>query len=410
MPRRIYSGAGYLRFVLKRFRQDRCLQAAGSLTFTTLLALVPLLTVVLAVLAAFPLFAEFAAEMRAFIWNNLMPQTAGKVISVYLKQFTEHAGRLTTVGGGVLVVTALMLMLTIDRAFNAIWRVTRQRPLINRLLIYWAMLTVGPLLIGASLSLTSWIISVSHSFTRDTPELGVFLLNLAPVALTALAFTLLFIIVPFRYVPVWHALAGAVVSAVAFEFMKRGFAFYVTHLATYKLVYGTFASIPIFLLWIYLSWLVLLLGAVVAASLANWRGGVTLEERALGYRFYDALQVLRALHQSLKTGEVVSLPKLRMQLHLGIEDIEEVLQRLSAASWVRKAAGEGWVLARDAAQLTVADVYRLFVFDPQHAHPKTADSGFPDTLLQNVLVEGEMKTPLKTLFTEGENGSKRVVD
>lgn len=406
MPRRIYSGAGYLRFVWKRFKQDRCLQVAGSLTFTTLLALVPLLTVALAVLAAFPLFAEFSAALKAFIWNNLMPQAAGKVVSVYVQQFTEHAARLTAVGGGFLVVTALMLMLTIDRAFNAIWRVTRPRPLINRLLIYWAVLTVGPLLIGASLSLTSWVISISHSFTRETPELNVLLLNLAPVALTALAFTLLFLIVPFRYVPIWHALAGAVVSAAAFEFMKRGFAFYVTHLASYKLVYGTFASIPIFLLWIYLSWLVLLLGAVVAASLANWRGGVTLEERAPGYQFYHALQILRALYQSLKTGEVVNLPRLRNRLRLGVDEIEDVLQRLSAANWVRKAAGEGWVLARDAEQLTVADVYRLFVFDPQHAHPETADSGFPDTVLQNVLVEGEMKTQLKTLFTESENASK----
>jgi len=408
MPRRIYSGAGYLRFVLKRFRQDRCLQVAGSLTFTTLLALVPLITVALTVLAAFPLFAEFSAELKTLIWNNLMPQAAGKVVSVYMKQFTEHAARLTAVGGGVLVVTALALMLTIDRAFNTIWRVTRPRPLINRMLIYWAMLTVGPLLIGASLSLTSWLVGVSHGFTRETPELEVLLLNLAPAALTALAFTLLFLIVPFRYVPIWHALAGAVVSAAAFEFMKRGFAFYVTHLASYKLVYGTFASIPIFLLWIYLSWLMVLLGAVVAASLANWRGEVTLEERAPGYQFYHALQILRALHQSLKTGEVVNVPRLRNRLHLGIEEIEDVLQRLSAANWVRKAAGEGWVLARDAELLAVADVYRLFVFDPQHAHPKTADSGFPDTVLQNVLEEGEMKTRLKTLFTEGENDSRPV--
>jgi membrane protein len=408
MPRRIYSGAGYLRFLLKRFRQDRCLQVAGSLTFTTLLALVPLITVALAVLAAFPVFSDFSAELRAFLWNNLVPEAAGKVISVYMKQFTEHAARLTAVSGGVLVATALMLMFTIDRAFNAIWRVTRPRPLINRLLIYWAMLTVGPLLIGASLSLTSWLIGVSHAFTRETPELQVLLLNLAPVALTALAFTMLFLIVPVRYVPFWHALAGAVVAAVAFEFMKRGFAFYVTHLAGYKLVYGTFASIPIFLLWIYLSWLVLLLGAAVAASLANYRGAVTLEERAPGYQFYHALQILRALHQSLNTGEVVNVPQLRNRLRLGIEEIEDVLQRLSAANWVRKAAGEGWVLARDAEHLAVADVYRLFVFDPQHAHPKMADSGFPDTLLQNVLEEGEMKTPLKTLFTEGENDSRPV--
>jgi len=408
MPRRVSSGEGYLRFVLKRFRQDRCLQVAGSLTFTTLLALVPLITVALAVFVAFPVFSEFSADLKAFIWDNLVPSAAGKVISIYLKQFTEYAARLTALGIVFLIVTALMLMLTIDRALNSIWRVTRPRPLINRLLIYWAVLTVGPILIGASLSMTSWLLSVSLGFTKEMPALGVFLIKLTPVLLSTIAYALLFLTVPYRYVPVSHALAGAIVAAVATEAMNRSFALYITHVPTYKLVYGTFASIPIFMLWVYLSWLVVLLGAVIAASLPNWRGEVDPQKRAPGYEFYHALQILRALHQSLKTGEVVNVPRLRKQLHLGIEEIEDVLQRLNAANWVRKAAGEGWVLARDAAQLTVADVYRLFVFDPQRGHPKTADSGFPDTVLQNVLVEGEMKTSLKTLFTEGEIGSKPV--
>ncbi|MGH8711216.1 MAG: YihY family inner membrane protein [Burkholderiales bacterium] len=395
-----------MRFVLKRFRQDRCLQVAGSLTFTTLLALVPLITVALAVFAAFPVFSEFSAELKTLIWDNLVPSAAGKVISVYLKQFTEHAARLTALGIIFLVVTALMLMLTIDRALNSIWRATRQRPLINSLLIYWAVLTVGPILIGASLSLTSWVLTFSLEFTKQLPALGVFLIKLSPVLLSTIAYALLFLTVPYRYVPVSHALAGAIVAAAATEAMNRGFALYITHVPTYKLVYGTFASIPIFMLWVYVSWLVVLLGAVIAASLANWRGEADPQKQAPGYQFYHALQILRSLYQSLKTGEVASLPRLRKQLRLGIEEIEDVLQRLNAASWVRKAAGEGWVLARDAEQLTVADVYRLFVFDPQHAQPKTADSGFPDTLLQNVLVEGEMKTPLRTLFTEGKNASK----
>ena len=409
MPRRIYSGASYLRFVLKRFRQDRCLQIAGSLTFTTLLALVPLITVSLAILATFPVFSEFSAELKAFIWNNLVPQTAGKVISVYLKQFTEHAARLTTVGIVFLGATALMLMLTIDRALNTIWHVTRLRPLVNRLLIYWAVLTVGPLLIGASLSLTSWLLSASLGLTRHMlPELGVLLLNVTPVLLSAIAFALLFVTVPYRYVPVSHAFAGAITSAVAFEFMKRGFALYIAHMPTYKLVYGTFASIPIFLLWIYLSWLVILLGAVIAAALTSWRGETTIQERVPGYQFYYALRVLQVLHHSLKTGEVTSLPKLHKQLLLGVEELEEVLQRLNSASWVRKAAGEGWVLGRDPETLTVGDVYRLFVFDPERAHP-ALDSGLPDAFLHNLFEQGEMKTPLKTFFSRNPNGQTSAV-
>ncbi|HMK14576.1 MAG TPA: YihY family inner membrane protein [Burkholderiales bacterium] len=408
MPRRIYSGAGYLRFVIKRFRQDRCLQVAGSLTFTTLLALVPLITVAFAVFAAFPVFSDFSAELRAFIWDNLVPSAAGKVISVYLKQFTEHAAQLTAIGIVFLAVTSLMLMFTIDRALNSIWRVTRPRPLINSLLIYWALLTVGPILIGASLSMTSWLITTSMGFTKQLPTLGLFLIKLAPVLLSTIAYALLYLTVPYRYVPVVHAMAGAIVAAVATEAMNRGFALYIAHVPTYKLVYGTFASIPIFMLWVYLSWLVLLLGAVIAASLPNWRGEMDLQKRAPGYQFYHALQILRALYQSLETGELMNMPRLRKQLHLGIEDIEEVLQRLSTIGWVRKAAGEGWVLARDAAQLTVADVYRLFVFDPQQAHFKPVDSSIPGAFLHSLFDKEEMKTSLKTLFTESENAGKIV--
>jgi membrane protein len=406
MPRRIYSGAGYLRFVIKRFRQDRCLQVAGSLTFTTLLSLVPLATVVLSIFAAFPVFSDFSAELKAFIWNNLMPQAAGKVVSVYMQQFTEHAARLTAFGIVFLALTALMLMLTIDRALNSIWRVTRHRPLVSSLLIYWAVLTVGPILIGASLSLTSWLITVSLGLAQQLPALGIYLIKLAPVVLYTIAYVLLYTTVPYRYVPLHHALAGAVVAAAATEAMNRGFALYVAHVPTYKLVYGTFASIPIFMLWIYLSWLVALLGAVIAASLPNWRGEMGAQERAPGYQFYHALQILQALFYSLETGELMNVPKLRKNLRLGIEDIEDVLQRLSAAGWVRKAAGEGWVMARDPALLTVADVYRLFVFDPQRAQLTMDQSRIPETLLLNLLEKEEMKTPLRTLFTEGELGAK----
>ncbi|MGH8751386.1 MAG: YihY family inner membrane protein [Burkholderiales bacterium] len=398
MPKRVYSGASYLRFIIKRFKQDRCLQVAGSLTFTTLLALVPLLAVVLTVVSKFPVFSEFSAEFRSFVWNNLVPQAAGKVVSVYMQQFTEHAGRLTAVGTLFVVATALMLMLTIDRAFNTIWRVTRQRPLINRLMIYWAVLTVGPLLIGMSLSLTSWLLTASLGLTKHMlPELGIFLLNLSPILLSTIAFMLLFVIVPYRYVPVSHAFTGAVASAAAFELMKRGFALYIAHVPTYKLVYGTFASIPIFLLWIYLSWLVILLGGVIAASLANWRGDGAAQPRAPGYQFYEALRILQALHQSLQTGEIVSLPKLRKQLHLGMDELEELLQRLNDARWVRKAAGEGWVLARDLESLTVGDIYRLFVFDPRAR--SAAEDNLAQALLPALFEEGEMKTPLKVLFS-----------
>src|SRR3989338_6939838 len=160
----------FMRFIVMRFHQDRCIQIAASLTFTTLLSLVPLLTIALTVFSAFPVFEDFSSQIKTYLINNLMPDMAGKIITQYMRQFTESAMRLTAVGVALLAVTAMLMMLTIDHAFNAIWRVSRPRPLLKRLVIYWAVLTLAPLLIGASLSLTSWLGGVSMGFSKNIPS------------------------------------------------------------------------------------------------------------------------------------------------------------------------------------------------------------------------------------------------
>src|SRR3989338_5218079 len=160
----------FMRFVALRFHQDRCMQIAASLTFTTLLSLVPLVTIALAVFSAFPVFEDFSSKIKVYLVSNLMPDMAGKIITQYMRQFTESAMRLTAVGIVFLAVTAMLMMLTIDHAFNTIWRVTRPRPLLKRLVIYWAVLTLAPLLIGASLSLTSWLGGVSMGFSKNIPS------------------------------------------------------------------------------------------------------------------------------------------------------------------------------------------------------------------------------------------------
>ena len=179
-------------------REDRLAQVSGSLTFTTLLALVPLLTVTLTVFSAFPVFAGFAGAIRNFILENLIPAASGRVITVYMQQFAENAGKLTTAGLAILGVAAVMMMLTIDRTFNTVWRVPKPRPLVSRLLIYWGALTVGPLLIGASLSLTSWIVTLSLELTRDIGWAGVVVLKMVPIMLTSAAFAFLYRTVPAR--------------------------------------------------------------------------------------------------------------------------------------------------------------------------------------------------------------------
>lgn len=380
-----------------RFRADRCTQVAGSLTFTTLLALVPLITVGVALLTAFPVFAGFSRQLENFIVTNLVPAAATKVITVYTQQFAVNAGRLTALGTALLAATALSLMLTIDRAFNLIWRVRRPRPLVQRLSIYWAVLSIGPLLLGASLSLTSWLMSVSTGFTRQIPAVGVVMLAVVPIGLTAIAFTLLYLNVPYRRVRPGDAVLGGVVAGIAFEVMKRAFAFYVARFPNYTLVYGAFASVPIFLLWIYLSWLVILFGAEIVAVLPQWRAGDWKRKRFAGRRFYDALEIMRAVCAAQARGEPVTLARLHRELRAGIDDVEAILEELEAGGILSRIRIDSWVMLHAAERVRVADIYRLFLFCPEAA--LSSDARLASLLGElDGCLAGRMQMSLKELF------------
>jgi membrane protein len=351
-----------IHFIAARFSQDRCTQTAASLTFTTLLSLVPMMTIALTMFSAFPVFENFSTQFKAYLLNNLMPETAGVVITEYMQQFTESAARLTTVGIGFLVLAALSMMMTIDRAFNVIWRVARPRPLVKRLVVYWAVLTLAPLLLGMSLSLTSWLIGFSMGYAKHIPHIGIGALKILPVVFAMLAFTLLFRIVPNRYVPRSHALIGALVAAVLFETMNRIFGYYVSHFNTYKLVYGAFASVPIFLMWIYLSWLTILLGAVIAASLSHWRTPVT-QQASASTQLLDALRVLKYMVEGFHQGKVSTFPQMSKSLRIGYDRLESILEKLASADIVRKAEGHGWLLMRDAKNIRASELMLLFVLE-----------------------------------------------
>ena len=351
-----------IRFIAGRFMQDRCSQIAASLTFTTLLSLVPLITIALTVFSAFPVFEDFSTQIKIYLLDNLMPETAGVVITQYMQQFTESAAHLTTVGIAFLAVTAMLMMLTIDEAFNVIWRVKRPRPLVKRLVVYWAVLTLAPLLVGASLSLTSWLVGLSMGYARHIPLFGVGVLKILPVLFATMAFTLLFRLVPNRHVPLAHALFGALAAAVAFESMNRMFGYYVSRFPTYKLVYGAFASIPIFLMWIYLSWLIILFGAVIAASLSHWRAPAAHHSPAAA-QLLNALRMLQIMCKCLEQGKVCTLQEFSRSLYLGYDVLENILDKLTSANMVHKAEGGGWILIRDASHIRVAELLRLFVFD-----------------------------------------------
>ncbi|MFM2396753.1 MAG: hypothetical protein RLZZ144_3 [Pseudomonadota bacterium] len=352
----------FLHFIALRFKQDCCGQLSASLTFTTLLSVVPLITIALTLFSAFPVFAEFSSHIKTFFLSNLMPETGGRMITRYMEQFAESAAKLTTVGIVFLATTAMLMMVTIDNAFNAIWRVRTQRNIVHRVLIYWTVLTLGPLLIGGSLTLTSWLIGLSVGYAKQLSEVSVVLLKVVPVILTSLAFSLLYRVVPNRYVSIRHAIIGGIVGATLFELMNRFFAFYIEHFPTYKLIYGAFASIPIFLMWIYLSWFTVLFGALITAALPHWRSQVSLKMNPTT-RLYSAVEILKVMHRGMQTSQVMNLPELCSDLRLGYDDAEEILFTLTKAELISKLAGQGWAMLRDPEHITLSELATTFLWD-----------------------------------------------
>ncbi|HEY5683356.1 MAG TPA: YihY family inner membrane protein [Sulfuricaulis sp.] len=259
------------RWVVHRFREDRCLRVAGSLSFTTLLAMVPMTAVTFALFSHFEIFQSWMRMTLGFFYGNFVPAT-GEAVSRYIQEFAANAGKLTAWGLLLLTLTSLMVMATIERVFNDIWHVPQTRRRLHRYLSYGVLLVLGPVLMGISLSSTSYLFSMPL-FSRHAKlgELKIFLLAAAPVIFEWLAFWLLYVVVPNYRVRWRHGLIGSFLTTLLFEVAKRGFAFYVTHFTNYTALYGAVAALPVFLVWVYLSWTIILLGAVVTATLPEWR-------------------------------------------------------------------------------------------------------------------------------------------
>ena len=256
-----------IRRILARIKTERLPSVASALAFTTLLALVPLLTVMFAILSMFPFFVEWRDEIETLLYSNLAPAT-GDAVQTYLREFAGQAGSLTGLGLAGLLVTALLLLSTIEDAFNQIWSVAKGRTLSQRLLLYWAMLTLGPILMVISIAVTTYLGSnVLGQWVSAASGPHEVLLGALPVLLQALGFFLMYLIVPSCPVRPRSALVGAVVTLALFELTKFGFVIFISNFDTYQIIYGAMWSIPVFLLWIYLSWLVILLGACISAEI-----------------------------------------------------------------------------------------------------------------------------------------------
>ena len=319
----------------ERFREDRLGVSASSLTFTTTIALVPFFTVALALFTAFPMFSKLQQTLQAWLVQSLVPDAIARQVLGYLTQFAGKASRLGGLGLGVLVISATALILTIDRTLNGIWRVRRPRALGQRILIYWAAITLGPMLLAISLGTTSYLISASRGLVRGVPGVLTFAINTIEFVLLAGGLAALYRFVPNTPVQRGHAMIGGIAAAVGIELAKRLLAWYIGTVPTYSAVYGAFATVPILLVWIYIAWVIVLLGAVITAYLPSLIAGTRRRGGGHGWQFQLALEVLQQLHAARATARRgMAATELATAMEVEALQLEPVLQTLVQLDWI----------------------------------------------------------------------------
>ena len=295
----------FLRFVGRRFVDDKCFEVAGALSYTTIFALVPLTTAALGIVSAFPIFVEWSGKVTHFVWDNFVP-SAASVMQGYLSDFADNAKQLTGVGLAALAVSALLMLNSVEDTLNKIFRAPRRRSWHKRLVVYWTILTLGPLLAAASVAASAYILAwAPHQAATtgtDVAEPSV-LWSVVPSALTFLGITVTFRLVPNCRVKLRHAAIGAAMSTALFLVAKQVFAAYLVKAPTYQQVFGALAAVPIFLVWIYVWWSVLLLGASLAASLSDFRYRPGWAAISDGQEFFALLRMLRLARDSIARGQ-----------------------------------------------------------------------------------------------------------
>ena len=319
-----------------RFREARLGVSASSLTFTTLLALVPLLAVGLALFTAFPVFGKFQDTLQRWLVDSLVPDSIARQVMGYLTQFSRKANRLGSVGLVAVVGAAVALMVTIERTLGQIWHVQRQRPLAQRILLYWSALTLGPLFLGGSLAISSYLVSVSRSVVGDALPGGARLwLDMLEFVLLVACISGLYFYVPYARVRWRHAITAGVMCALGIEVAKKALTIYLAQIPTYSAIYGAFAAVPILLVWIYVAWVIVLLGAVVASSLPELGRQHLRQPSGAGWSYRMALEVLTQLHKAQSTDlRGLDLASLGRLLRVDLRQLDEPMRVLQELDWV----------------------------------------------------------------------------
>ncbi|ENT1395733.1 YihY family inner membrane protein [Neisseria gonorrhoeae] len=348
-------------FVIRRFSEERVPQAAASMTFTTLLALVPVLTVMVAVASIFPVFDRWSDSFVSFVNQTIVPQGADMVFD-YIDAFRDQANRLTAIGSVMLVVTSLMLIRTIDNAFNRIWRVNTQRPWMMQFLVYWALLTFGPLSLGVGISFM--VGSVQDSvLSSGAQQWADALKTAARLAFMTLLLWGLYRFVPNRFVPARQAFVGALITAFCLETARFLFTWYMGNFDGYRSIYGAFAAVPFFLLWLNLLWTLVLGGAVLTSSLSYWQGEAFRRGFDSRGRFDDVLKILLLLDAAQKEGRTLSVQEFRRHINMGYDELGELLKKLARYGYIYSGR-QGWVLKTGADSIELSELFKLFVYRP----------------------------------------------
>lgn len=372
-----------------RFLERRVLQTAGSLTYTTLLSLVPMVTVVLSVMRQFSPFAKLGDEMRGFLLQNLLPERAGKMIATYALQFSQKASSLTLVGTIFLVVTAVMLFQTIDHTLNGIWNVRRPRVWYVRIPVYWLALTVGPMLFAGSVAATTELLTASQNLVDAQPHWVAAALDrtMTTLLLSAL-FGFMFHAIPNRKLNIWHSLAGGLVAGLGVVISQRLFGLYLSKLPSFTLIYGTFSVVPIFLIWVYLSWLMVLLGATIASVLPDFQlRHLQVPLTPIG-RSVAAVRIVQSLAESQKKGTPAELVELARHSHQTVAQAEEMLHTMRAIGWVVRTEEGAWMLCLPAEQLQLGQVFARAMFEHAGLESMTQEDAALAEALRASLLQG----------------------
>jgi membrane protein len=346
----------FAKFLLRRFIDDRCFESAGALAYTTMFALVPFSAVVFAVLSAFPVFDEWTHKLTEFVFANFVPVSA-RAVEQYLGEFSQSARKLTGSGVIALLVSILLTMWSIEQAFNRIWRVPSARPKLTRFLMYWTLLTLGSLLMVGALAAASAFFSIPALAGVEATNLTDSLLRYLPVALELIAFTSAYWLIPHRTIALRFALAGGVLATILFEWLKWGLAIYLRN-ASFEQLYGALAVIPIFLIWVYTSWLVILLGASLAASLGSFRYQPRALRLSPGAELYGVMRLLGRFEEARRDGMGLHLAQIK-QREPGLTDelLQHMISALCEINIIQRGETGAWLLSRDLQAVTLGEVY-----------------------------------------------------